>query len=150
MPKPTEPHDDAIHDWFELSYSQFLTIPRLVMQSMPAEWQAKMVDLLNELDETFDWRPEQGTYWVSLALPRNDGDDDEPPVLVPVDHAICDYRRGSVEHLRIKPAPADPYAGMCAPGTHRWTSRLVSTPDVHEWETWCDECGCQYDPREPD
>lgn len=145
--KPTEPHNNAIHAWFELSYSQFLTVPRLFLQSMPAEWQAKMVDLLNELDESFDWRPEQGTYWVSLALPRDDGDD-ERPKLVPVDHAICDYRHGSVEHLRKK--PRDPFEGMCAPGTHRWKSRLVSTPDVYEWETWCEECWCQYDPREDD
>jgi len=42
-----------IHDWFEISYAHYLTIPRLVMESMPAEWQEKMVALLQEMDDTF-------------------------------------------------------------------------------------------------
>lgn len=39
--------------WFELSYASFLTLPRVVMEDMPDEWQGKMADLLNELDETY-------------------------------------------------------------------------------------------------
>lgn len=58
--------DEPIHGWFELSYAQYLTIPRSILQSMPTEWQRKFVSLLNELDNTFDWRPEQGRYWVRL------------------------------------------------------------------------------------
>lgn len=45
-----------IHDYFELTYAQYLAIPRSVLQSMPDEWQDKFVRLLEELDETFDWR----------------------------------------------------------------------------------------------
>lgn len=55
-----------IHTWFELSYAQYLTIPRSVLQSMPEEWQHKFVSLLEELDNTIDWRPESGRYWVQL------------------------------------------------------------------------------------
>lgn len=55
-----------IHQWFELSYAQYLTIPRSVLQSMPVEWQAQFVALLEALDETIDWRPSQGRYWVQL------------------------------------------------------------------------------------
>lgn len=39
--------------WFELSYASFLTLPRIAMEAMPPEWQGKMADLLNELDDTF-------------------------------------------------------------------------------------------------
>lgn len=60
-----EPHD-PIHNWFELTYAQYLTIPRSVLQSMPQAWQASFVNLLEELDETIDWRPESGCYWVTL------------------------------------------------------------------------------------
>lgn len=56
----------TIHDWFELSYAQYLTVPRSALQSMPEEWQNKFVDLLNELDDTIDWRPKEGRYWVQL------------------------------------------------------------------------------------
>jgi hypothetical protein len=55
-----------IHTWFELTYAQYLTIPRSVLQSMPDEWQTKFVDLIDELDETIDWRPKSGRYWVEL------------------------------------------------------------------------------------
>ena len=58
--------DDAIHAWFELSYAQYLTIPRSVLQSMPPDWQRQFTALLDELDEAIDWRPKEGRYWVAL------------------------------------------------------------------------------------
>ena len=86
-----------LDQWWELSYAQFLTIPRLVMRSMPIEWQNKMAELLFEMDATFDWRPHEGRYWVSLR-----GDDGR---YKPLDEGICDYRRGSCEHLRMSSRP---------------------------------------------
>ena len=61
---------DAIHHWFDLSYAQYLTIPRSALQSMPNEWQSEFVALLEELDETIDWRPKEGRYWVQLKDKR--------------------------------------------------------------------------------
>jgi len=49
-------HKENIHEWFELTYANYLTIPRSILQSMPDKWQEKFVECLNELDETFDWR----------------------------------------------------------------------------------------------
>lgn len=57
---------DAIHHWIDLSYAQYLTIPRSALQSMPDEWQSEFVALLEELDEAIDWRPKEGRYWVQL------------------------------------------------------------------------------------
>lgn len=57
---------EPVHDWFELSYAQYLTVPRSVLQSMPTEWQARFAQCLNELDELIDWRPPSGRYWVEL------------------------------------------------------------------------------------
>jgi hypothetical protein len=85
--------DDPLSEWFELSYAQFLTIPRLVLESMSYEWQEKMKALLEEMDATFDWRPEEGRYWVKLK-------DDKGRYC---DAPLNDYRHGSCEHLRIKP-----------------------------------------------
>jgi hypothetical protein len=58
--------DEPISLWFNLSYAQYLTIPRSIMEAMPQEWQSKMANLLNELDSTYDWRPTEGRYWVKL------------------------------------------------------------------------------------
>jgi hypothetical protein len=57
---------EPIHLWFELSYAQYLTIPRSVMQAMPHEWQVRMAECLQQLDNTIDWRPKEGRYWVKL------------------------------------------------------------------------------------
>lgn len=47
----TEYTNEPIHEWFELSYAQYLTIPRSVLQSMPQEWQDRFVKCLEELKE---------------------------------------------------------------------------------------------------
>lgn len=56
----------SVHDWFELSYAQYLTVPRSALQSMPLEWQHRFAACLYELDRTIDWRPSKGRYWVRL------------------------------------------------------------------------------------
>lgn len=84
--------DPPLNEYFGLSYAQFITIPRLVVQSMPLEWQNKMKALLEEMDNTFDWRPKEGRYWVKLKNEKGQ-----------YCHApLNDYRHGNIEHLRIK------------------------------------------------
>ena len=57
---------EPIHTWFELSYAQYLTVPRSVLQSMPTEWQARFVACLEQLDAAIEWSPDDGRYWVRL------------------------------------------------------------------------------------
>ena len=45
--------DQPIHDYFGLTYASWLTLPRVLLQEMPFEWQAKFTELLNEYHETF-------------------------------------------------------------------------------------------------
>jgi hypothetical protein len=100
--------DRDIHSWFELTYAQYLTLPRSVLQSMPLEWQHRFVKCLEELDETIDWRPKHGQYRVSLHL-VNDDEEDGETWGAELDDPLMDYRRGRrrVPHL---PAHAtDPY-----------------------------------------
>ena len=59
-PEPTQ-------GYFELTYAQYLTIPRTVLQSMPVDWQLRFVECLMELDASFDWRPHDGNqFWVQM------------------------------------------------------------------------------------
>lgn len=55
-----------IHHWFELTYAEYLTVPRSILEAMPEAWQAQMAALLGEMDATFDWQPHEGRYWVTL------------------------------------------------------------------------------------
>lgn len=79
-----ERFDEPIHEWFELSYAQYLTVPRSVLQSMPKEWQDRFVKCLVELDKKIDWRPREGRYWVKLK-------DDKG---INIHDSLMDYERG--------------------------------------------------------
>lgn len=82
--------NDRLQRWYELSYTQFITIPRLVTESMPEDWQEKFAQLLEEMDDTFDWKPANGRYWVKLRDSRGK-----------YSHApLNNYRYGNIEHLR--------------------------------------------------
>ncbi len=43
--------EHPIHLWFSLTYSSYLVLPRSVLQSMPYEWQDKLVKLLEEIED---------------------------------------------------------------------------------------------------
>lgn len=54
---PDEIHartDGPVHTWFGLTYSNYLVLPRALMQSMPVDWQERIVGCLEELDAAFD------------------------------------------------------------------------------------------------
>lgn len=87
-----------IHDWFELTYAEYLTIPRSVLQSMPDEWQARFVACLDDLDAQIDWRPPAGQkYWVHLKDDKNRSVHDH----------LRDYERGRRRISRNNPAGHD-------------------------------------------
>lgn len=54
---------EPIHGWFGLSYSNYLVLPRSVLQSAPIELQERITACLNELVEEFGDEP-FGQYWV--------------------------------------------------------------------------------------
>ncbi|KPC67323.1 hypothetical protein ADL35_45815, partial [Streptomyces sp. NRRL WC-3753] len=45
--------DGPIHEWFSLTYSNYLVLPRTLMQSMPTGWQMRMAACLNEMQDAF-------------------------------------------------------------------------------------------------
>jgi len=52
---------ERLWGWFELSYASFLVIPRVLMHSMPDDWQNQMASLLEEYQDTFPNQPDIGT-----------------------------------------------------------------------------------------
>jgi hypothetical protein len=85
----TELKSDRVHTWFELTYAQYLTIPRSILEAMPDEWQGRFVRCLEELDGAFDWRPEEGRYWCRLK----DGSGRFAP------DPLMEYRRPDYDHI---------------------------------------------------
>lgn len=58
------PERQAIHGWFELTYSSYLVMHRTLLQSMPDEWQDRFVGLLEQLREAFAHVEQASSYWV--------------------------------------------------------------------------------------
>src|SRR6266568_1639700 len=52
-PLPVTPDDEAIHQYFGLTYANYLVIQRALLQSMPGSWQARFVALLDEFNAAF-------------------------------------------------------------------------------------------------
>ena len=48
-----EGDDQAIHGFFGLSYSTYLVLHRSLLQSMPGDWQARFVALMEQMREAF-------------------------------------------------------------------------------------------------
>lgn len=42
-----------VHNWFELTYANYLVLPRSLLQEMPADWQHRFVRLLEDMQATF-------------------------------------------------------------------------------------------------
>lgn len=71
---PLTPSDD-IHEFFGLAYSNYLVLHRTLMQSMPAEWQRRMVACLDQLETAFahlDDRPARFIVTPAREVEYND------------------------------------------------------------------------------
>ena len=60
-------HARDIHTFFGLSYSNYLVLPRTLLQSMPEEWQHRFTGMLDEMSAAFDHVPQADFYKVEAA-----------------------------------------------------------------------------------
>ncbi|MFC9497704.1 hypothetical protein [Streptomyces sp. NPDC056982] len=65
--KDREIEIDAIHRHFGLSYANYLVLPRTLLQSMPDEWQAQFVALLDAMHDAFAHVPQADAYEVTAG-----------------------------------------------------------------------------------
>lgn len=93
----TKPVFDAcnpLSQWFGLSRASFLTIPRVLMQEMPADWQEKMAKLLQEYDDEFP-----GGQYTEVEGTRVQCTKDNSLVKTP--DCILNYRRPDREWVEL-------------------------------------------------
>jgi hypothetical protein len=60
--------DGPIHTWFELSYSNYLVLPRSLMQSMPVEWQERMVACVEGMRRAYEHLDHPDAYEVTASV----------------------------------------------------------------------------------
>ena len=44
---------EDVHQFFSLSYASYLALPRSIMQSMPADWQHRFSELMDEVQDKY-------------------------------------------------------------------------------------------------
>lgn len=81
--QPYERTSGPIHGWFSLTYTNYAVLHRTLMQSMPIEWQQRMVDCLEELRSAFAHveQPEGFTVTAATEHEVTDLDDAQMAVL---------------------------------------------------------------------
>lgn len=53
--------ESPVHGAFDLSYANYLVVPRSILESMPHEWQQDFIALMDELHERLKgWEPDRG------------------------------------------------------------------------------------------
>lgn len=62
-----EPMD--VHEWFNLTYSNYMVLHRTLLQSMPEEWQYKFIELVREMNRAFDHIERADAYRVTPIDP---------------------------------------------------------------------------------
>ncbi|MFK3936608.1 hypothetical protein ACI2JA_03710 [Alkalihalobacillus sp. NPDC078783] len=87
-----------VHNYFGLTYSNYLVLPRSVIQSMPNEWQHKFVELLEELDNT-GWSESlpEGAYKIDYYSYAYEQDEHGEEVFTwknELTDPFLDYKRG--------------------------------------------------------
>ena len=56
---------NKLWDYFGLSYSTWLTLPRVMMHEMPDDWQMKMAELMEQWDETWNTNDYPSPYVIA-------------------------------------------------------------------------------------
>lgn len=59
-------YESPMWDWFDLSYSSYLVLPRTLLCGMSVAWQTDMVRLLNEMREVYNCSQIEDDYFVKL------------------------------------------------------------------------------------
>lgn len=65
---------DQVHAWFGLTYSNYLVLNRSHLQSMPAEFQERLVGCLNELRAAYAHTEQAEGFKVEAAVSREIGE----------------------------------------------------------------------------
>lgn len=89
--RPASEESLGLGEWFGLSYASWLTLPRVLMEAMPENWQKAMAELLWEYDETYSNAPSLGTR-VQVT--------DESGKLVKTPRWLINYRHPDYEKIK--------------------------------------------------
>jgi hypothetical protein len=109
---------EPIHEFFGLSYCSHLVLPRVLLQSMPTEWQRQFVNLIEKMDEAF-WNVEKPSFY------------DVRPAIEKEADALTESERAATGVFCIEGSPegSDGYYDRDGNEIKPWTRVLVPVAD---------------------
>lgn len=114
----------GIHEYFGLTYAGYLVMHRTLLQSMPDEWQARFVRMLDEFDAAFDHVEQAEGYNVQAA------DFHEVTDLDPAQLAMC--------RIAVEERPCEDDHDHTPPP--RWRRILTALRILREGVPWDADC----------
>lgn len=102
-------NNHRLQQYFELSYASWLTLPRVLMEAMPDEWQNQMAALLEQYSDAF---PNQPELWTRVQVIDARGR------LVPTPDWLVNYRHpdlSAIDDLRRPSPPPSPPSWLPSP-----------------------------------
>ena len=78
----------SVHEWFGLTYANYLVFPRLALQELPEDWQKRFVALMDEAERIMGATPDN---YVVLRRGKDGRFRNDP---------WANYRRSTVEEAR--------------------------------------------------
>ena len=97
-----ENESKTVHGWFGLTYAAYLTIPRLALENMPADWQRRFVELMEEFEASGIESPNYHVLRADEEYTTTQLNDPDDPSSWPREFYIqradpwANYRYGSV------------------------------------------------------
>jgi hypothetical protein len=94
-----------VSSFFSLSYANYLTVPRVLMEAMPIDWQRRFCALVGEMQEVFDyWAHDELNATYDVRLRGADGRYQRDP--------LSEYRRPNRDYIEsLKRRPDDDALG---------------------------------------
>jgi hypothetical protein len=119
-----------IHTWFGLTYSNYLVLPRTLLQSMPDAWQRRFTGLLGEIGDAFAEVPQAQAYKVEAAE-EHEVSDLTPEQLaaagITVGDGPCDFNHD--HRFKVDCLPARTYTDASGRQMEPWERVLIPVPD---------------------
>lgn len=109
-----------VWNWFGLTYSAYLVLPRALMCGMSIDWQNRMVALLEEMREVYDTEHINERYVVHLQKERGSKWRRDP---------LANYRHPG--HLPYRTEPEDAFGALTP--FERWLWPIAEFAQWHRW-----------------
>lgn len=65
--------EEPINEWGVLYRTQYLVLDRTMLEAMPIEWQKRFIEVVDDVEDVFDFSSEKWQHLEYLVKPKDNG-----------------------------------------------------------------------------